>query len=256
MYRKHPTNVSSSTHLSSPNFPSNRARLRNLDNKLLLFIPKLLLDPSPQTITIFLSDILKDTTQPTNFQKLLNSFLVLFPPPPLPDPPKASPPPPLSTTILSVSPVTPTGVDNVVQGNGIGDDVAHGNGIDDGKDEDNGAMDEDNGTIDEDNGTCKDDKDNGIGNVYENRRWHLHLVYENRPQHLYFLEYNSYARYLFPVEERPYHLQYLSENDPAVQKYLSAKGMTSTRPIPAQPVQSGTVPPRSHPGLYPPQPSA
>ena len=247
MYRKHPTNVSSSTHLSSPNFPSNRARLRNLENKLLLFIPKLLLDPSPQTIAIFLSDILKDTTQPTNFQKLLNSFLVLFPPPPLPDPPKASPPPPLSTTILSVSPVAPTGVDNVVQGNGIGDDVDHGNGIDNGKDENNG-------TIDEDNGTRKDDTYDGVGNVAEWRRRRFPLVYENRPQHLYFLEYDSYARYLFPMEERPRHLQYLFDHDPAVQRYLSAKGL-SPRPISAQPVQTGTVPPRSHPGLYPLQPT-
>ena len=156
--------------------------------------------------------------------------------------------------------MTPTGVDNVVQDNGIGNDVAHGNGIGNYVVEDNGlenvveddrlddvvadnGKDEDNGTIDEDNGTCKDDQNNGIGNVYENRRWHLPLVYENRPQHLHFLEYNSYARYLFPMEERPRHLKYLSDDDPAVQKYLSARGIASTRSISDQPVKSGTVPP-------------
>ena len=149
-----------------------------------------------------------------------------------------------STRTISSCDVGPgkDGLENVVENDRL-DEVVENNG-----------KDEDNGTIDEDNGTCKDDTDDGIGNVYEYRRWYLPLVYENRPQRLYLLDYDYYARYLFPMEERPRHLQYLFDHDPAVEKYLSAKGL-STRPISAQPVQTGTVPPRSHPGLYPPQPS-
>jgi hypothetical protein len=78
--------------------PSNRTKLRNLEGKLLTFLPQLLQNPSPQTITIFLIHLLEDTTQKRHFLDLISELTLSTPTPPLPPPPPpGSPPPPPGT---------------------------------------------------------------------------------------------------------------------------------------------------------------